>query len=442
MMAPHHQAIIFIILFLGLVIFRVPVAFALIISGFAGLASLIGMMPALALLSRSPMEFAASWELSAVPMFLLMGTIVAKSGIADALFDFFRLLFSRLPGGLAIATNFSCAGFGAASGSSLAATVGVGRLAVPYMERFNYDRGLIGAVCGCGGTLAALIPPSIPFIVFAILTEQSALTLFTAGIVPGLLTAFAYAGVIMLRCALNPSLAGDVRGRNNNGDYHDEDMKLVLFRLWPITLLAIIVIAGLYAGFATPTEAGGLGACTALSIAVLRRSMSVREFYEAVSETAVTTAAILIIAVGASVLTAYLAFAGFPSYVGQLLSGSDASTLLFIVAMSATFLLLGMILDPLGVMLLATPIFLPAVTAHGYELVWFAVIVVKFIEIGLITPPVGLNLFAAKSLLPPEYPFSGLIRAVFWFLLAEIFVMSILLVFPQLSLWLPNLLQT
>lgn len=438
-MPPHYQAFVVIAGFLVLVVLRVPVAIALIVSGLVGTASLIGLMPALALLSRAPLEFAASWELSAVPMFLLMGTIVSKSGLGDSLFAFFRLVFARLPGGLAIATNFACAGFGAASGSSLAATVGIGRLAVPHMRRAGYQLGLVGAVCGCGGTLAALIPPSIPFIVFAILTEQSALILFAAGVLPGLLTAFAYAVMIALRCWLDPRLAGESADREPTEK--SAPRMAVIVDLWPIVLLSVTVVLGLYGGFATPTEAGGLGACAALVIALARRSLSWRQFWDAVSETAVTTSAILIIAVGASVLTAYLTFAGFPDFVGQSLGSLGDGTWVLLLSLSLAFVLLGMILDPLGVMLLATPIFLPAIRAQGFDLVWFAVIVVKYIEIGLITPPVGLNLFAARGLLPPGYPFPRLIAATMWFLLAEAVVMVILLTFPGLSLWLPSLLQ-
>jgi len=438
-MQPHHEALVVIAGFLALIVLRVPVAIALIVAGLAGTASLIGLSPALALLSRAPMEFAASWELSAVPMFLLMGTIVAKSDMADSLFAFFRLMFARLPGGLAIATNFACAGFGAASGSSLAATVGVGRLAVPHMRRAGYNIGLIGAVCGCGGTLAALIPPSIPFIVFAILTEQSALILFAAGIVPGLLTALAYAAMIAMRCWLNPELDGRrTKPHENTGI---EPAFEVIVALWPIALLTVIVVVGLYGGFATPTEAGGLGACAALVIAIARRSLSWQQFWDAISETTIATSAILIIAVGASVLTAYLTFAAFPAFVAEALASLGDSTWVLLLTLSLAFVLLGMILDPLGVMLLATPIFLPAIQAQGLDMVWFAVIVVKYIEIGLITPPVGLNLFAARGLLPPDYPFPKLIGATMWFLLAEMVVMVILLSFPGLSLWLPNLLR-
>ncbi|MEM6463832.1 MAG: TRAP transporter large permease [Pseudomonadota bacterium] len=438
-MAPHHQALIVLAGFLVLITLRVPVAIALVAAGLCGTAILIGLGPALALLSRAPMELAASWELSAVPMFLLMGTIVSKSGMADSLFTFFRVIFARVPGGLAVATNFACAGFGAASGSSLAATAGIGRLAVPHMRRAGYQQGLIGAVCGCGGTLAALIPPSIPFIVFALLTEQSALVLFIAGLIPGILTALVYAAMIILRCLFNPELDGRHIAQAKSDEV--ETLLAAFLSLWPIALVSIAVIVGLYGGFATPTEAGGLGACAALAVAVARRSMSLQLFWEAVSETAVTSAAILIIAVGASVLTAYLTFAGFPVYVSEVLNVFGDETWALLLTLSITFVLLGMFLDPLGVMLLATPIFLPTIQEHGFDLVWFAVIVVKYIEIGLITPPVGLNLFAARGLLPPNYPFSRLIRATMWFLAAEGVVMIVLLGFPEVSLWLPNLMH-
>lgn len=207
-MMAEHQAILVIILFLALVVLRIPIAFALFTAGLAGTVAMIGVGPGFALLSRAPLEFAASWELSAVPMFLLMGNIVARAGLADVLFATIQILTRRVPGGLAVATSFTCAAFGTASGSSLAATVGVGRLAVPQMLARGYDPGLIAGVCGCAGTIAAVIPPSIPFIMFAILTEQSVLVMFAAGVLPGLLTAIAYAAMIILRARLQPAIAG------------------------------------------------------------------------------------------------------------------------------------------------------------------------------------------------------------------------------------------
>jgi len=436
----EHQAILVIILFLALVVLRIPIAFALLTAGLAGTVAIIGIGPGFALLSRAPLEFAASWELSAVPMFLLMGNIVARAGLADVLFATIQILTRRVPGGLAVATSFTCAAFGTASGSSLAATVGVGRLAVPQMLARGYDPGLIAGVCGCAGTIAAVIPPSIPFIMFAILTEQSVLVMFAAGVLPGLLTAIAYAAMIILRAHLQPDIAGGRPRRATGPDDQPVTWRLIL-ATWPVLLLAGTIMLGLYGGFATPTEAGGLGALAAVIIAMLRRSLSFANFRAAIAQTAQTTAAILIIAVGASTLTTYLALTGFPDYVAGGLASFADSDLAFIVIVSIVLLALGTVLDPMGVMLLALPIFLPAVQDRGLDMVWFGVIAVKYIEIGLITPPLGLNLFAAHGLMPRDISLGRVIRGSLWFLLAEMVVMVLLIAVPSISLWLPSVLR-
>lgn len=442
-MPPEYQAILFIGLFLALTFLQVPIAIALFVSGLSGMVAMIGVSPALGLLSRAPMEFAANWSLSAVPMFLLMGNIVARSGMADVLFALFQAGLRRVPGGVAVAANFACAGFGTASGSSLAATVGVGRMAVPQMLQRGYDPGLTAAVVGCAGTIAALIPPSISFIVFAIITEQSVLTLFTAGIVPCLLTVLAYTVVIVGRCKANPALAGQGQVDGSGPEPGDEVRMSVglLLKSWPIFLLAAIVIGGLYGGVVTPTEAGGLGALTALMIALLRRSLPFKVFRAALRDTAMTTSGILIVAVAASTLSAYLSLAGLPDFVAGELSRHVSSDAGFLVIVSVVLLVLGMVLDPLSVMLLTTPIFLPSVSERGFDMIWFGVIVVKYIEIGLITPPLGLNLFAAHGLMPSSVGFMQVVRGALWFILAELVVMILLLSFPGLMLWLPDILR-
>lgn len=436
-LAPEYQACLALLLFLGLAALRVPIAFALFTAGLAGTVAMIGIGPGFALLSRAPLEFAASWELSAVPMFLLMGNIVARAGLADVLFALFQHLTRRVPGGLAVATNITCAAFGTASGSSLAATVGVGRIAVPQMLKRGYDPGLIAGVCGCAGTIAAVIPPSIPFIIFAILTEQSVLTMFAAGLLPGLLTALAYTVMIILRARLNPAIAGGAARDEAGGRPGLRD----LLGVWPVAAIAAMVIAGLYGGFATPTEAGGLGALAALIVALIRRTLDRAAFRAAIADTARTTAAILIVAVGASTLSTYLALTGFPEFVAGHLAVFADSDIAFMLVLSVVLLALGTVLDPMGVMLLALPIFLPAVEARGLDMVWFGVIAVKYIEIGLITPPLGLNLFAAHGLMPASISFGRVVRGASWFLLAEMVVMVLLLAFPAISLWLPSVIR-
>ncbi|WP_268237148.1 TRAP transporter large permease subunit (plasmid) [Tistrella bauzanensis] len=308
----------------------------------------------------------------------------------------------------------------------------------------GYDPGLIAGVCGCAGTIAAVIPPSIPFIMFAILTEQSVLVMFAAGVLPGLLTAIAYAAMIILRARLQPAIADGrhiAAADDRPGTWDQPGTWRLILATWPVLLLAGTIMLGLYGGFATPTEAGGLGPLAAVIIALLRRSLRFANFRAAIAQTAQTTAAILIIAVGTSTLTTYLALTGFPDYVAGGLAAFADSDLAFIVIVSIVLLALGTVLDPMGVMLLALPIFLPAVQERGLDMVWFGVIAVKYIEIGLITPPLGLNLFAVHGLMPRDISLGRVIRGSLWFLLTEMVVMVLLIAVPSISFWLPSVLR-
>lgn len=415
---------------IGLILLRLPVALALGLAAFGGAAALLPLPAALSLMTRVPHEFTASWEFAAVPLFLAMGALITHSGLADDLIVLADRLLRRLPGGLAIATNFAGAGFGAASGSSLATTVALGRMAVPQMLRAGYDPGLATATTACAGTLAALIPPSIPLIVYGILAEVSVAKLFFAGILPGLLTAVAYSTMIALRCSFNPALAPR--------EPPDAPATSIHPRVIAFPLIALIILAGIYGGFFSPSEAGAVGAFTACLIALSQPGFGWRKFYGALAEAARQTASILLVAVGAFMLTRTMALTGLPNALSDIVEMWAISPLALILGSSVLFVLLGMVLDPFGVMLLAVAVLLPTYEALGFDLIWMGIIIVKFIEIGLITPPVGLNVFAAKSVAPPEISLPVIFRGVMWFLAAEIVVMALLFSFPALTLWLPE----
>lgn len=433
-MTPLDQSFVGLGVILLLIALRVPIGLALALVATIGTSLLIGWRGALALMGRIPFEFAASWEFSAVPAFLLMGAIAYRSGMTGSIFEAARLWLGRLPGGLAVATNFAAAGFGAACGSSLATTVAMGKIAVPEMLRWRYEPGLATATCACAGTLAALIPPSIPFIVYAILAEQSVSKLFLAGVIPGILTAVAYAVMIVGRCVLNPALAPAIPERPGWGERF-----AALARMWELPVLALLVLGGIYGGIVTPTEAGAVGAVLAALLAAAKGALSWTILRDSLREAAHTTAAILFIAIGAVMLARYLALTGLPLFIADAIAAWSIDPLLFIVLSAAIFLVLGMFLDPFGIMVISVSVMLPAYERLGYDLIWFGVILVKYIEIGLITPPVGLNVFAAKSIAPPEIALETIFRGVGWFLVAEAVVMALLLGFPGLSLWLPNL---
>ena len=301
------------------------------------------------------------------------------------------------------------------------------------MTRARYDVGLAAATCASAGTVAALIPPSIPFIIYAMLAEQSLVKLFAAGVVPGLLTALAYTVMIVVRCKLNPSLAP----ASDEAASWSERFS-VLREVWPLPTLVIVVFGGLYGGYVGPTEAGAFGAAIALLIAVVKGNMTFAIFRKCLRESAVTTAVILFVAIGAVMLARYVALVGLPDAITSYMTASNVTPPMLLIITAVIYLILGMFLDPMGVMLLSLPIFLPLYETMGFNLIWFGVIVVKFIEIGLLTPPLGMNVFAVRSILPKDVSLGTIYVGIMWFLVAEAVVMFLLMAFPSITLWLPN----
>lgn len=424
---------------LGLVALRVPIGVALGVVSVLGLAYVRNFNIAWSILRETPFAFAASWDLTAIPMFLLMGAIANHSGISSALFRAARLWFSALPGGLAVAANMASVGFAAACGSSLASSAAMGRLAIPEMLRAGYDKGLATGVVASAGTLAALIPPSILLVLYGVFAEVSISRLLIAGIIPGFLTAAAYVAVIVIRCKLNPALAPRL------DDAELATLRVDRFRalgeIWPITVLILGIIGGLYGGIVTPTEAGATGAALALLIAVLQRRISLATFIDALRESMSGTAQIFFVGMGAVMYTRLLSLTGVSGVLADMVGGFAADPLMVILAISVVYLILGMFLDPLGIMLITLPVFLPMMKALGLDLIWFGIIVVKYVEIGMITPPLGMNVFVVKSVVGNAVPIWTIYRGVLWFLMAEVGVMTLLIAYPQISLFLPDLMR-
>jgi C4-dicarboxylate transporter DctM subunit len=435
-MPDHVIGIVGIAAILGLIALRFPVALALGGVALLGLFHLLGTTATLGLLGTVPYTFAARWELSAIPMFLLMGTIAYYSGMTTSLYRAARLWLGFLPGGLAVASNFACAGFAAASGSSLATTVAMGRISIPEMMDAGYDKGLATGVVASAGNLGSLIPPSVLMILYAVFAEQSAGTLFIAGILPGLLTAGIYAVMIIVRCRLKPALAPPV---DHTASW--EQKLSVLASIWPLPVLIVAVIGGIYGGVVTPTEAGAFGAALAFLIAVLQGRMSWSVLRQSAVEALESTATIFFVAVGAVLLTRFMAISGLPGFLVSLLGDWAVSPYLLIVGAAAVFLVLGMFLDPIGLMLLTLPIFLPLFEALELNPIWMGILVVKYVEIGLMTPPVGLNVYAVKSIVGEAVPLGPIFRGVGWFLGCEVVIVALLIVFPQIILFLPGLMR-
>jgi len=427
------SSIVAMLILIGL---RVPIGVAMGGVAFLGLWYLRNFNVALSVLRDTPFVFAANWDLSAIPMFLLMGAIAANSGIGAALFRAAYAWFGSLPGGLAVATNWACAGFGAASGSSIAAAAVMARLSVPEMIRNKYDKALATGVCASGGTLDALIPPSILFVVYGVFAEVSIAKLLLAGILPGLLTAGVYMIMIVVRCWLNPSLGPPVKFASDDEKWKERWASLR--EIWPILVLIVAVMGGLYWGVVSPTESGAVGALVAIIIGVAQRKLSLRGFIDGFKDAIGTTAQLFFIGIGAVIYTKFLALSGSGVLFTELVGSWAVHPILLVIAVSAIYLVLGMFLDPLGMILLTIPVFVPMFSALDLDLVWFGVLVVKFIGIGLLTPPVGFNIYVVSGALNNTIPLTTIFRGCYWFLACEVVIMTLLIAFPQISLWLPN----
>jgi tripartite ATP-independent transporter DctM subunit len=418
---------------------RVPIGLALGGVAVVGFWHLRNLTVALGVIKETPFVFAASWDLSAIPMFLLMGAIANNSGISASLFRAARVWFSGLPGGLAVATNIASAGFAAACGSSIAAAAAMARLAVPEMLKHGYDKALSTGVVASAGTLAALIPPSILFVLYGIFAEVSVVKLLIAGIVPGLLTAAIYTAMIIARCKLDPSLAPRVSGAERAA--LRAERRASLLEVWPLLVLIVGIIGGLYSGIITPTEAGACGAFLAGVIGVAQRKLTLPKFVDALTDAMATTAQIFFIGMGAVMYTKFLALVGISSLFAETIGTWALSPVLLVIAVSIIYLILGMFLDPLGIMLITIPVFVPMFAALKLDLVWLGVLVVKYVEIGLLTPPVGFNVFVVKNAVGESIPLETIFRGCLWFLACEVVIMTLLIAFPAISLWLPNTMQ-
>lgn len=425
-------SIIAIAALFALLALRVPIAIALGGISLVGLSLIRGPKAALGVFGNLPMEFGASWTLSTIPMFLLMGSIAYHSGMTSSLFKAARLWLGNLPGGLAVATNFASAGFAAASGSSLATSAAMGRLAIPEMLRAKYDPGLATGCVAAAGTLGALIPPSILFVIYGWYTQTSIGELLIAGILPGLLTAAIYSAMIVIRCYLNPELAPRL-----NDEVSWSERLRVLTQVWPIPVLIFFVAGSIFGGYATPTEAGAIGAFFAFVIAGLRGGLNQKVIKDSIVEALGSTASIFFVAISALLFTRFLAFAGLPAFLAAQISQVGLDPLTLVLAFSLIYLILGMFLDPLGVLLLTLPVVLPIMKTVGMNPLWMGVILVKYLEIGMITPPVGLNVYVVNSVVGRLVPLSTIFRGVLWFLAAEVVIMGLLIAFPAISTFLP-----
>ncbi|MCP5152832.1 MAG: TRAP transporter large permease [Ectothiorhodospiraceae bacterium] len=423
---------------LGLVLIalRIQIGVALGLVSFFGIAAILNMKAAWGIVTAVPFNFVGDWNLTAVPMFLLMGYIAFSANLTSGLFRAMRVVLSRLPGGLAVASVMACAMLAAASGSSVATSSAMARIATPEMLRYRYDAGLSSGVIAAAGTLGSLIPPSILMVLYGYFAEVSIARLFVAGFLPGLLSAIMFSAMIIIRVRISPELAPPVT------ETFSREEKLAAMRdIWPMPVLIVIVLAGIFIGLFTPTEAGAVGAALSLLLAAARRTLSIKVLREACLSTIIGTAGIFMVVIGTVLLGKLMALSGLPNALtGMLLEfgGDRYSVILMVVVL---YLVLGMFLDSIGILLLTLPILLPITEAVGIDLIWFGIVLIKLLEIGLVTPPVGLNVYVMKGALGNLVSLPTIFRGVTWFIITDTVTLTIIVLFPMLSLYLPSLME-
>jgi tripartite ATP-independent transporter DctM subunit len=418
---------------IGLIAIRTPVAFALALVGFVGLVWIGGQGLAITFVGGDLFSAVATFSLTAVPLFLLMGHFAYHAGLTRAAFEAARIWLSRMPGGLAMATVLACAIFGAASGSGIAAAAALGRITVPEMLRYGYDKGLATGTIASAATLAVLIPPSVVMIIYAVFTEQSVGRLFIAGIVPGLISAFLYIAMLYVRVRLKPELAPSIDYRPSWGDH-----LRAFSQVWGLALLFLLVIGGIYTGFVTAAEAGAIGAFGAFLLMALARRLKWDTFRESVVATARTTGMIFLLFVAATIFTRFVALSGVPQVLSGLIIDLGAPPIVLLIALCVLYIFLGMFLDSISMMLLTLPVLLPILIDLDVNLIWFGVLIVKVVEIGAITPPFGVTVYVIKGVVGDQVRLEEIFRGVGWFLVMDLVMLALLIAFPAISLWLPE----
>jgi C4-dicarboxylate transporter DctM subunit len=423
-----------LLILLGLGI-HIAVDFFLV--GLVTTAVLIGIQAALPLLGQTMYYSIATPSFAALPLFVLMGAFAARGGFAKRIYDGMHEAAYGLPGSLGITTCFACAAFGAVSGSSLATAAVFGRLALPEMIRHRYDKPFALGTIASAGTFAAMIPPSSMFIVYAIFTDQSVGRLFISGIIPGLFTAVVYSLSIILRVRKNPMLAPAIP---REGRINFQTRFFALGKGWPVWVLALIVLGGIYAGVFTPTEAGAAGAFATLVFGVFMGHLGrIEVVKEAMRESAQTTSMVFLIIVGALFYTRVLAITRIPTELAEFVMALDVHRIWILCAILAMWFLLGMIIIPTGICALTLPITFPIILKLGYDPIWFGVIVLKMSEIAAVTPPVGLNVYALKGVVGEDTPIEDIFRGIWPFVVCDLVVLVFLIIFPEICLFLPNM---
>jgi tripartite ATP-independent transporter DctM subunit len=436
-LAPDVAGFIVVGLLLVWLAFGAHIGVALGLAGFIGIYLTVGPDAAAAQLAAIPFSTTNNFALAVIPLFILMGSFATQAGIVTELFRTAYLWLGRLRGGLAMATVMSSAAFGAASGSTIVNAAVFTKMAMPEMTRFGYDVRLSSGCIAAAGTLAALIPPSILMVIYGVITEQSIGKLLIAGIVPGIVTALLYCGGIYAFARLRPSLAP----RANISVNWTERWRS-LYGVTGVLILFLVVVGGIYGGYFPATYAGAVGAAGAFVIALYKRRMGMGSLMEVLKEAAVTTSVIFIIVVGGMVFSRFLTYSGLVDIISKELLSFGTGKYTYLVGYVVLFTILGCFIEPIAIMVMTLPIMYPVMVAQGFDPIWLGVVSVKLAEIGVLTPPVGLNVFVVKSSSPVPVTLGQVFTGVVPFIALDFLSLVLYVMFPQIVLWLPNLMKS
>jgi C4-dicarboxylate transporter DctM subunit len=433
-MTPATIGVIGIVVLVLLLFSKMPVGFVMALVGVVGFGILVSFNAAFNLVVKDIFSVFGSYSLTVIPLFILMGQIAFHSGISSRLFTVAYKFIGHWPGGLAIATIGACTGFAAICGSTNATAATMAAVTLPEMKRYRYDDKIATGVVAAGGSLGILVPPSVIFIIYGVMTEQSIGKLFMAGILPGLLLSLLFSLAVIIWTHLKPTIAP--RGPKVS----IREKIASLSGLGETILLFLLVMGGLFFGIFTPTEAGAVGAFGTLVIAVIRRKLTLRDFIQSLFETTRISCMILLIVAGATIFGHFLAVTRIPFDTASWVSGFDLPPYMIIALIILVYLIGGCFIDALALITLTVPIFYPVVSALGYDPVWFGVIIVLVTQIGVVTPPVGVNVYVVKGI-AKEVPLYTIFRGVVPLLIALIVGTFLMIPFPQIALFLPGLMK-
>jgi len=409
---------------------------ALGLAGVLGITLVIGFDAALAQLATLPFGTTNSFTLAVIPLFIFMGAFATYAGLTTDIYRAANNWLGRLPGGLAIATTLASAGFGAASGSTVVNAAVFTRIAMPEMTRLGYDKRLSAGCIAASGTLAALIPPSILMVVYAIVTEQSISKMMLAGLIPAALTLVAYVVMIYLKAVRDPASAPIQAVAVDR-----KEKWRSLGSVWGITAIFALVIGGLYLGWFTPTYAGAVGAFGAFLIALGKRKLNTTTLLNVIREASITTTTIFIIIIGGMIFSRFLTYTGLMDSIVDGLLALDLPRYVYLLAFVAVYLFLGMVIEAVAIMIMTLPVMFPVLVGLGYDPIWLGIISIKLAEISLITPPVGLNVFVVRNASPVPLTLGDAFRGVTPFVIVEFILLGVLILIPELVTFIPNMME-